>query len=132
MNTTAESGYDGPFSVVISRPPGATGEVVVSRVMVLANRNKFPPTPTIQTVDDSKPIHKLAKNEMVFKISDEFHVYEHDMQKVHGEYKMPKLEELKFAIVIPSYKNEKWVDKNLKSVFTQNSKKLTIFLPVFG
>lgn len=116
VTSTIYSGYDGPFSVVVSRHPSSTGEIMVSRVILMANINAFPPTPIIR--DRMLP----AQNDTVgeIKLSGEFFISENDMKKVHGEYEMPKLENLKFAIVIPSYNNTQWTEKTLSSVFSQN------------
>lgn len=117
VTSTIYSGYESPFSVVISRPPSATGEIIVSRVILMANVNVFPPTPIIRERILAAQ-HDASVREM--KLSGEFFVVENDMKKAHGEYEMPKLDKLDFAIIIPSYNNIQWTEKTLSSVFSQN------------
>lgn len=111
------SGYDGDFSVVVSRPPSATGEIMVSRVILLANVNAFPPTPIIRE-RMLRAQHDASVGEI--KLSGEFFVVDNDMKKAYGEYEMPKLDNLKFVITIPSYNNIQWTERTLSSVFSQN------------
>lgn len=115
ITSTIYSGYEGPFSFVISRHPSvsSTGEIMISRIILMANVNVFPPTPIIKE-------RLLGPKFNETQLPGEFYITENDAKKVHGEYEMPKLENLKFVTIIPSYNNTQWTEKCLSSALNQN------------
>lgn len=110
-----KSGYsdvDG-FKLIIKRPDSATGEIIINRVLLIEGNTIHSPQPF------QKEIAGTYESYSNFYISNEFTVVETDMMQAHGVYKMEETD-LKFVVVIPSYKNEAWVERNLNSVFNQS------------
>lgn len=99
------------FSLQIRRPESAVGSVNIHKLFVICEEES--PLPSV-------PV-KLQNNWSA-SIEGIFEVTENDMEKVHGVYNMPKNDDMKFAIIIPTYKNTEWVDRNLGSVLDQTSK----------
>lgn len=97
-------------SLRIKRPAGATGAVNVNKISV---------TSVVRMEATKRPIGATSTFNMgTFK---EVEIIENDPVEAHGVYKMPKNEDIKFVVVIPSYNNAKWVKRNLNSVFTQQN-----------
>lgn len=107
------SGQQDEYHLIVERPDSATGQVVINRLMLLENSHARP-----TSVPAERPVAPAVNYK--FEISNDFHIIENDMNKAFGEYVMPNNENIKFTIVIPSYKNAKWVEKNLTSVFEQS------------
>lgn len=130
INLTYElnSSAGGSHLLKISRPQGAVGDVLISKILVYKGL-QYNPNQTIKALRAVDVSKYTENNKYKFKISDEFEIMNVDPSAVTGEYEMVKNEDIKFVIVIPSYKNEKWTEKNLISVFSQEQKNYrTIFV----
>lgn len=116
VQATFVSGNEGvsSFSLVIGRPASATGDVIISRVMVLFN----PAVGTAVPIIDLRPSASVSNyNPVRDKLSP---------VPVSSNIKLTANRDRKFVVVIPSYNNEKWVEQNLASALNQNYAKFRV------
>lgn len=117
VTLATDNSSDLNFALRVQRPPGAVGTINLHKLLVMSGGEK--------PLDASGHVAMLGlmkEHSRIMNLEPHFTIIENDMEKAHGVYKMPKNEDLKFVIVIPTYKNSEWVERNLESVFCQDQK----------
>ena len=106
---------DGMFKLVIARPDSSTGEVAISKVILIADQNyklpiKYRPPPYQSPVYDDNSIKSTIISNKLAPV------------KLRNEIDLRPGKDRKFVIIIPSYNNEGYVVKNLESALSQSYK----------
>jgi glycosyltransferase involved in cell wall biosynthesis len=105
------------FNLMVSRPTSATGRIIVSRIMVMAHSSVHvtrmpiqapPPAPSPPSPAPYTPMTGITLNDRLMPIP------------VAANVQITSDTDRRFVIVIPSYNNERWVERNIVSAITQN------------
>lgn len=123
QTATLKSGSDPGFNLVIGRPPSATGEIVVSRVMMLANPSIYPNGLPANRARDAAKAAAQERSKALYMPITVGGVVTNDRLipvPVAQNVQVTENRDRRFVIVIPSYNNERWAERNIESALRQN------------